>query len=118
MRAILRRVPSNPTVVEFLDPLGWVRESVAAGDGECRESAIFDVAVWGLRERLNIPDEVGLHELDGFVAVIHLLFVLGLFGSQVLLEPMGVGLGGDDQPVDDGSVGVGQEVMAGDGAVD
>ncbi len=118
MRAVLRRVSSNATIIEFLDPFGRVRESVATGDGECGEATIFDVPIWGLGEHFDIPDEAGLHELDGFVAVIHLLFEFCLLGDQILLEVVGAGFRGDDQSVDDGSVGVGWEVVAGDGTVD
>ncbi len=35
-----------------------------------------------------------------------------------MLEAMGAGFGGDDQSVNDGSVGVGREVVAGDCATD
>ncbi len=50
--------------------------------------------------------------------VIQLLFVVRFLGCQVLLEAVGAGFGGDDQSVNDGSVGVGREVVAGDCASD
>ncbi len=79
---------------------------------------VLNVPVRRLGEGFDIPDEVGLHELDGFVTVIQLLFELHFLGSQVLGEVVGPCFGSDDQPVDDGSVGVGQEVMASDGGMD
>ncbi len=50
--------------------------------------------------------------------VIQLLLVVHFLGSQFLGEAVSTCFEGDDQPVDDGPVGVGWEVMAGDGAVD
>ncbi len=79
--------------------------------------AVFDIAVRGLGECFDIPNEVGLHELDGFVMVIQLLLELRFLGSQVLAEAVSSCFGGNDEPVDDGSIGVHWEVVAGDGSV-
>src|SRR6266446_4217733 len=117
MRAVLRGIPRHPTVIELLDPLSWVGEPSSAGDGEGGELAVFDVPVGWSGEGVNIADEAGFQELDRFFTVIQLLFVVHFLGGQVLLEAMGVGLGGDDQSVDDGSIGVRGEVVAGDGTM-
>src|SRR6266436_1204813 len=87
-------------------------------DSKRWETAIFDIAGWGLGEGVDIPDETGLEEFDRLFTVIQLLFVVCFLGSEVLVVAMSAGLGGDDEPVDDRSVGVGGEVMAGDGGVD
>ncbi len=79
---------------------------------------IFDIPVRRLGESFDIPDEVGLHELNGFVAVIQLLLKLCFLGSQVLVEAVGPHFQGDDEPIDNGSVGVGWEVVARDGTMD
>jgi len=50
--------------------------------------------------------------------VIQLLFVVCFLGGQVLLEAVSTGFGGDDQSIDDGSVGLCREVVTGDGAAD
>ncbi len=100
------------TVVEFLNPLGWVREPVAAGDGEGREATVLNIPIWRLGEGFDIPDKMGLHKLDGFVMVIQLLLVVRFLGSKVLGEAMALHLQSDNQSVDDGLVGVGWEVMA------
>ncbi len=79
---------------------------------------IVNVPLGWLGEGVNVPDEVGLQELDRFFMVIQLLFVLRFLGSQVLVEAVSAGFRSDDQSVDDGTIGVGGEVVAGDGAVD
>ena len=89
MRAILCQVPSDLPVVEFLDPLGWVGEPVATGDGEGGEATILNVAIWGLGEGVDVPDKMGLQELDCFIEVIQLLLVTFFFGGQLLLEVVG-----------------------------
>src|SRR6266446_6021046 len=80
--------------------------------------AIFDIAGRGLGEGVDVSDEMGLEELDRFFTVIQLLFVVRFLGGEVLVVAVSVGLGGDDEPVDDRSVGVGGEVVAGDGGAD
>src|SRR6266478_4569636 len=50
--------------------------------------------------------------------VIQLLLTVRFLGGEVLVEVMSAGLGGDDEPVDDRSVGVGGEVVTGDGGAD
>ncbi len=47
------------TVIEFLDPLSRVGESIATGDGKMGKSAILDIAGRGLREGVDVTDEVG-----------------------------------------------------------
>src|SRR6266403_3084531 len=118
MRAILGRVPRHPTIVELLDPLGWVRESSSAGDSEGGETAVLNIAVRWLGEGVDVPDEAGLKELDCLFMVIQLLLMVRFLGGQVLLAAVGAGLGGDDQAVDDGPIGVGGEVVAGDCTAD
>ncbi len=76
------------TIVELLDPLGWVGEPVATGDSECREVTVFDVAIGGLREGVDVSDEMGLQEFDSFIEVIQLLLVTLFLGGQFLLEVM------------------------------
>jgi len=71
-----------------------------------------------LGEGVNIPDETGFEEFDRLFMVIQLLFVVHFLGSEVLAISVGTGLGGDNEPVDDRSVGVGGEVVAGDGGTD
>src|SRR6266478_5651726 len=50
--------------------------------------------------------------------VIQLLLVVRFLGGEVLVVAVSASLGGDDEPVDDRSVGVGGEVVAGDGGAD
>ena len=118
MRAVLCGVPRHPTIIELLDPFGRVGQSPSTGDGEGGESAVLDVALGRLGESVDIPDEVGFEELDCLFTVIQLLFVVRFLVCQVLLELVGAGFGGDNQFVNDGSVGVGREVVAGNCAMD
>jgi len=118
MRAVLRRVSSNATIIEFLDPFGGVREPVAAEDGKCGEATIFNVAIRGLGEGVDIPDGTGFQEFNSFTEVIQLLLVTFFLGGQLLLEAVSVCLQGNNKPVDDGPVGVSVEGMSGDGATD
>src|SRR6266478_10166281 len=83
-----------------------------------REGAVLNVSVGWLGEGVNVSDEAGFQELDRLFTVIQLLFVVCFLGSHVLLEAVGASFGGDDQPVDDGSIGVGREVVTGDCASD
>ncbi len=76
-------------IVQLLDPFRQVRESIPAGDGEHGEVTVLSVALWRLGEGFDIPDKVGLHELNCFVVVIQLLLVFGFLGCQILLEAMG-----------------------------
>jgi len=71
-----------------------------------------------LGEGVDVSNEAGFQELDRLFMVIQLLFVVRFLGCQVLLEAMGAGFGGDNQSVNDGSVGVGREVVAGNCAMD
>src|SRR6266403_162383 len=118
MRAILGRVPRHPPIIELLDPLGWVRESSSAGDSEGGEMAVLDIAVGWLGEGVDVPDEAGLKKLNCLFMVIQLLLVVHFLGGQVLLEAVGAGFRGDNQSIDDGPIGVGGEVMAGDCTAD
>ncbi len=118
VRAVLSGIPCHSTVVEFLDPLGWVRKPSSTGDGEGCKATVFNVSFGGLGEGVNVPDEVGFKKLNCLFTVIQLLFVVRFLGGEVLVVPMGAGLGGDDEPVDDRAVGVGREVVAGDGGAD
>src|SRR6266403_2436782 len=118
VRAVLSGIPRHSTVVELLDPFGWVREPSATGDGEGRKATVFDVSFGGLREGVNVPDEAGFKKLYCLFTVIQLLFVVRFLGGEVLVVAMTAGLGGDDESVDDRSVGVGGEVVAGDGGAD
>jgi len=104
------------SVIKLLNPLGWIREPIATGDGERHEMTIFDIPIWWLGEGFDIPDKAGLHKLNGFIAVIQLLFVLHFLGSQVLAEVVGPRFQSNNQSIDDGLVGVGWEVVACDGA--
>ncbi len=79
---------------------------------------IFDIPIRGSGEGFNIPNEVGLHELDGFVTVIQLLLELRFLGSQVLVVVMGLRFRSNDQSIDDGPVGVSREVVTCNGAMD
>ncbi len=79
---------------------------------------IFDISVRRLGEGVDIPDKTGFKKLNRFFTVIQLLFVVRFLGGQVLVVVVGAGLGGDDQSIDDGAVGICREVMTGDGAVD
>src|SRR6266436_6571146 len=63
VRAVLGGIPRHPTVIKLLNPLGWVREPSSDRDGERREATIFDIAIRGLGEGIDIPDEAGLEEL-------------------------------------------------------
>src|SRR6266436_6213282 len=107
VRAVLGGIPRHSTVIELLDPFGRVRESSPDRDSKCWEMAIFDIAGRGLREGVDISDKAGLEELDRLFMVIQLLFVVRFFADEVLVVAVGAGLGGDDESVDDGSVGVG-----------
>src|SRR6266446_4777966 len=118
VRAVLGGIPRHSTIIELFDPLGWVGEPPSAGDSEGGESTIFNVALGRLGEGVDVPDEAGFEELDRLFTVIQLLFVVRFLGGEVLVVAMGASLGGDDEPVDDRSVGVGGEVVAGDGGVD
>ncbi len=69
-------------------------------------------------EGVDVSDEAGFKKLDRLFTVIQLLFVVRFLGGEVLVVSVGAGLGGDDEPVDDRSVGVGGEVVAGDGGAD
>ncbi len=80
--------------------------------------AVLHIPVGWLGEGVNVPNEVGFKKLNRLFTVIQLLFVVCFLGGQVLLEVMGVGLRGDDQSVDDGSVGVSGKIVAGDCAAD
>ncbi len=44
--------------------------------------------------------------------------MLCFLSSEILGEAMGAGFGGNDKAINDGSVSVGREVVAGDGTVD
>jgi len=50
--------------------------------------------------------------------VIQLLFVIRFLGSKVLVEVVGAHFRSDNQSIDDGMIGVGWEIMAGDSAMD
>src|SRR6266436_1490327 len=118
MRAILGSVPCHPTVIELLDPLGWVRESSPARDSESGETTVLDIPIGWLEEGVDIPDEAGFEELDHLFMVIQLLFVVHFLGGQVLVKAVSAGFQGDDQSVDDGAVGVCGEIVAGDGTME
>src|SRR6266404_5940889 len=118
VRTVLSGIPRHSSVVEFLDPLGWVREPSPTRDGEHRELAILNVPFGGSGECVDVPDEMGFKKLDRLFTVIQLLFVVCFLGGEVLAVVMGASLGGDDEPVDNRSVGVGGEVVAGDGGAD
>ncbi len=118
VRAVFGGIPRHSTVIELLDPFGRVRESSADRDSKRWETAVFDIAGRGLREGVDISDKTGLEEFDRLFMVIQLLFVVRFFADEVLVVAVGAGLGGDDESVDDGSVGVGGEVVAGDGGAD
>jgi len=118
VRAVLGGVPRHPTIVELLDPFGRVRESSTTGDGEGGEAAVLNVSVGQLGEGVDVPGESGLEELDCPFTVIQLLFVVHFLVGQVLLEAVSAGFRGDDQPVDDGPVGICGEVVVGDGTTD
>ena len=118
MRAVFCRVPCHSTIVELPDPFGRVGEPSTTGDSEGGEAAVLNVPVGWLGEGVNVSDEMGFEKFDRLFTVIQLLFVVRFLGSHVLLEAVGAGLGGDDQPVDNGSVGVGGEVVACDCAAD
>jgi len=118
IRAVLCGVPRHPTIIELPDPFGWVGQSSATGDSEGGEAAIFDVSVGWLGEGVDIPDEAGFEKLDRFFVVIQLLFVVRFLGGHVLLEAVSAGFRGDDQSIDDGSIGVGREVVTGDCTLD
>jgi len=83
-----------------------------------RELAIFGVTGGRLGEGVNVANETGLQELDGFFEVIHLLLVLFFLSQALLLEVMSAGFGGDDQSVDDGLIGSCIKGVGGNGAVD
>ncbi len=89
MWAVFCRISGDSTILELLDPFGWVREPIATGDSERRKTTVFDVPIRGLGEHFDIPDKMGLHELDGFVVVIQFLLELRFLGSQILGEAMG-----------------------------
>src|SRR6266481_1506071 len=118
VRAVLGGIPRHSTIVEFLDPFGWVGESSSAGDGERLEPAIFNISLGGLGEGVNVPDETGFKKLNRFFTVIQLLFVVRFLGSEVLVVAMGASLRGDDEPVDDRAISVSWEVVTGDGGAD
>src|SRR6266403_286039 len=118
VRAVLGGIPRHSTVIKLLDPLGWVRETSPDGDSKRRETAIFDIAGRGLGEGVDVPDEAGFEEFDRLFMVIQLLFAACFLGGEVLVIAMGTGLRGDNESVDDRSVGVGGEVVAGDGGAD
>ncbi len=80
--------------------------------------AILGVAGRRLGEGVDVADEMGLQELNGFFEVIHLLLVLFFLSHTLLLEVVSVGLRGDDKSIDDGPVGGCVEVVSGDGAAD
>ncbi len=79
---------------------------------------IFDVAIRGLGEGVDVPDKTGFQELNGFAEVIQLLLVTFFLGSQLLLEAVSAWLQGDDKSIDDGLVGVGVKSVSGDGTTD
>src|SRR6266403_5815326 len=60
VRAVLGGIPRHSTVIELLNPFGWVRETSPDGDSKRRETAIFDIAGRGLGEGVDVPDEAGL----------------------------------------------------------
>src|SRR6266403_4343873 len=101
VRAILSSIPRHSTVVEFLDPFGWVREPSPTGDGERREATIFDVPIGRLGEGVDVSDKVGFKKLDRLFTVIQLLFVVRFLGGEVLVVMVGAGFGGDDKSIDD-----------------
>ena len=101
MRAVLGGVPCHPTIIELLDPLGWVGEPSSAGDSEGGESTIFDIAVGRLGEGVDVANKSGFQEFDRLFMVIQLLFVVRFLGGEVLVVPVGASFGGDDQPIDD-----------------
>ena len=80
--------------------------------------AIFNIPIRWLGEGVNVPDETGFKKLNRFFTVIQLLFVVRFLGGEVLVVAMGASLGGDDEPVDDRPIGIGGEVVAGDGGMD
>ena len=118
MRAIFSGIPRHSTVVELLDPFGRVREASPDGDSKRRETAIFDIAGRGLGEGVDVSDKAGFKKLDRLFTVIQLLFVVCFLGGEVLVIAMGASLGGDDEPIDDRAIGIGREVVAGDGSAD
>ncbi len=118
MRAVLGGIPRHSTVVEFLDPLGWVQKPSSAGDGEGCETTVFNVSLGGLGKGVNVPDETGFKKLDRFFTVIQLLFMFCLLGGDLLVVAVGAGLGGDDEPIDDRAISVCGEVVAGDSGTD
>ncbi len=73
-------------IIKLLDPFGWAGESVSDRDGEVRESAVLDVAVWRVAEGVDVPDETGFKELNGFIKVIHLLLMAFFLGGELLVE--------------------------------
>jgi len=118
VRAVLSGIPRHSTIVELLDPLGWVQKPSSAGDGEGCEATVFNVSFGGLGKGVNVPNETGFKKLDRFFTVIQLLFVFCLLGGDLLVVAMGAGLGGDDEPVDDRMISVCGEVVAGDSGAD
>jgi len=116
--AILGRVPRHSTIIELLDPFGRVRESSSAGDSEGGEATVLNVPVGWLGEGVNVSDKTGFEKFDHLFTVIQLLFVVRFLGSDVLLEVVGAGLRGDNQSIDNGSIGVGGEVVACDCTAD
>ena len=118
VRAVLGGIPPHSTVVKLLDPLSRAREPSSDRDSKRRETAVFDISGRRLGEGVNVADETGFKKLNRLFMVIQLFLVLRFFGSKVLVISVGAGFGGDNQSVNDGSVGVGREVVAGDCATD
>ncbi len=81
-----------------------------------RESAIFSVAIRRLGEGVDIANEVGFQELNGFFEVIHLLLVLFFFAHELLFEAMVACFGGNDKSVNDGPVAGCVKGVSGNGA--
>src|SRR6266481_4123941 len=95
MRAVLSGVPHHPTIIELLDPLGWVGQSSAAGDSEGSELAVFDIPIGWLGEGVDVSDKTGFQELDRLFTVIQLLLVVRFLDGQVQLEAVSVGFPSD-----------------------
>ena len=82
------------------------------------ESAILGIAIWRLGKGVNVPDKMGLPELNGLFKVIQFLFMLFFLAHTLLFEAVGAGFGGDDKSIDDGLVGSCVKGVSGDGVVD
>ncbi len=90
MRTVFLQITSHMAIVKLLDPFCWVGEPIAAGDGEVQKLPVFSIAIWGLGEGVNVPDETGLQELDTLFEVIHAFLVLFFLGGKLVFEVVGV----------------------------